>query len=207
MDVTRNGRRTPALGLISKTAYMFILDRATGAPVHGVEERPVPKGEVPGECMPTQPFPVRPASAGTRRLQKGGHGDGGRHDAGAREELSRALGQSRRLLQRRAIHAVPVSRGRRAAEDHHPVSWQWRHELGRPCWRSDARLHLRIHPGCGADRLGREKARRRQLRQRQWIAAAHDRGSITDLARIQDSARRWDPDCRRGRVSVRPGDA
>jgi glucose dehydrogenase len=62
IDVTRNGRRVPALGLISKTAYMFILDRATGAPVHGVEERPVPKGEVPGEWYsPTQPFPVKPA--------------------------------------------------------------------------------------------------------------------------------------------------
>ena len=175
----------------------------------GVEERPVPKGEVPGEWYsPTQPFPVKPHSAGTRRLQKGGHGHGGRHDAGAREELSRALGQSRRLLQRRAIHAVPVSRGRRAAEDHHPVSWQWRHELGRPRWRSDARLHLRIHPGCGADRLGREKARRAAT-----TAAAMDRrsrtiaGALRDLARIQDSARRWDLDCRRGRVSVRPGDA
>jgi quinoprotein glucose dehydrogenase len=61
MDVTRNGRRVPALGVIGKTAYMFILDRATGAPVHGVEERPVPKGEVPGEWYsPTQPFPVKP---------------------------------------------------------------------------------------------------------------------------------------------------
>ena len=51
----------PALGLIGKTAWMFILDRTNGAPVFGVEERPVPKGEVPGEWYsPTQPFPVKP---------------------------------------------------------------------------------------------------------------------------------------------------
>ena len=61
IDITRNGRRVPALGLIGKTAWMFILDRATGAPVFGVEERAVPKGEVPGEWYsPTQPFPVKP---------------------------------------------------------------------------------------------------------------------------------------------------
>ena len=63
IDVTRNGRQVPALGLISKTAWMFVLDRASGTPVFGVEERPVPKGEVPGEWYsPTQPFPVKPAA-------------------------------------------------------------------------------------------------------------------------------------------------
>ena len=62
INVTRNGRQVPALGLISKTAWMFVLDRTSGAPVFGVEERAVPKGEVPGEWYsPTQPFPVKPA--------------------------------------------------------------------------------------------------------------------------------------------------
>jgi quinoprotein glucose dehydrogenase len=61
IDITRDGRRVPALGLIGKTAWMFILDRTTGAPVFGVEERPVPKGDVPDEWYsPTQPFPVKP---------------------------------------------------------------------------------------------------------------------------------------------------
>ncbi len=63
IDVTRNGQRVPALGLISKTAWMFVLDRTNGAPVFGVEERPVPKGDVPDEWYsPTQPFPVKPAA-------------------------------------------------------------------------------------------------------------------------------------------------
>jgi quinoprotein glucose dehydrogenase len=40
---------------------MFILDRVTGKPIFGVEERPVPKGDVPTEWYsPTQPFPVKP---------------------------------------------------------------------------------------------------------------------------------------------------
>jgi quinoprotein glucose dehydrogenase len=61
LDVTVGGRRVAALGLIGKTGWMFLLDRTNGAPLFGVEERPVPKGNVPGEWYsPTQPFPVKP---------------------------------------------------------------------------------------------------------------------------------------------------
>ena len=64
IDVERDGRRIPALASVGKTAWAFILDRVTGEPVFGVEERPVPQGTVPGEWYsPTQPFPVRPAAA------------------------------------------------------------------------------------------------------------------------------------------------
>ena len=63
VDIERDGRTLPALASIGKTAYMFILDRATGEPVFGVEERPVPEGSVPDEWYsPTQPFPVKPAA-------------------------------------------------------------------------------------------------------------------------------------------------
>jgi quinoprotein glucose dehydrogenase len=61
VDVNVNGRRVPALAHVGKTSYMFILDRVSGKPVFGVEERPVPKGDVPTEWYsPTQPFPVKP---------------------------------------------------------------------------------------------------------------------------------------------------
>lgn len=61
-DVVENGRRIPAMAVISKNALMFILNRETGEPIHGVEERAVPKGDVPGEWYsPTQPFPIKPA--------------------------------------------------------------------------------------------------------------------------------------------------
>jgi len=60
-DIVRNGRTIPALGLTTKSGYLYILNRETGQPVFGVEERPVPKSDVPGElAFPTQPFPVKP---------------------------------------------------------------------------------------------------------------------------------------------------
>jgi glucose dehydrogenase len=61
VDIRQNGKTIPALASVGKTGYMFILDRVTGKPIFGVEERPVPKGDVPGEWYsPTQPFPVKP---------------------------------------------------------------------------------------------------------------------------------------------------
>jgi len=61
-DIVRNGRTIPALALTTKSAYMYILNRETGVPIFGVEERPVPKSDVPGEeASPTQPIPIKPA--------------------------------------------------------------------------------------------------------------------------------------------------
>ena len=61
-EIERNGRSSPALALTTKSGHMYILNRETGEPVFGVEERPVAKSDVPGErTFPTQPFPVKPA--------------------------------------------------------------------------------------------------------------------------------------------------
>lgn len=61
VDIRQNGRSIPALAAIGKTAWMFILNRETGKPIFGVEERPVPAGDAPGEWYsPTQPFPLKP---------------------------------------------------------------------------------------------------------------------------------------------------
>src|SRR6266571_6170994 len=60
-DIVRGGRTIPALGVTTKSGYLYILNRETGQSVFGVEERPVPKSDVPGELVfPTQPFPVKP---------------------------------------------------------------------------------------------------------------------------------------------------
>ena len=57
----RNGRSVPALAQATKTGFLFILDRETGKPLLPVEERPVPRSDVPGEkAWPTQPFPTLP---------------------------------------------------------------------------------------------------------------------------------------------------
>jgi quinoprotein glucose dehydrogenase len=63
IDVVRNGRTTAAVAQMTKQGLLFILDRTTGEPIHGVEERPTPQdGFWPGEHpWPTQPFPVKPA--------------------------------------------------------------------------------------------------------------------------------------------------
>jgi quinoprotein glucose dehydrogenase len=52
---TGNGK-VPAVILPSKQGDVYVLDRRTGAPLVGVEERPVPQGGVePGQRTPTQP--------------------------------------------------------------------------------------------------------------------------------------------------------
>lgn len=59
--VRRDGRDIPAIAQVTKMGFVFILDRVTGKPLFPVEERPVPKSDVPGEAAwPTQPFPVKP---------------------------------------------------------------------------------------------------------------------------------------------------
>ena len=59
--VRRDGRDVPAVAQVTKTGFLFLLDRLTGKPLIEVEERAVPQSVVPGErTWPTQPFPVRP---------------------------------------------------------------------------------------------------------------------------------------------------
>ena len=61
-DTTVNGRALKAVAQPTKQANLYVFDRVTGQPVWPIEERPVPKGDVPGEWYsPTQPFPTRPA--------------------------------------------------------------------------------------------------------------------------------------------------
>ncbi|HEY1241677.1 MAG TPA: PQQ-binding-like beta-propeller repeat protein [Bryobacteraceae bacterium] len=60
-DLTVNGRPVKAVLESSKQAFLYAFDRVTGQPIWPIEERPVPKGDVPGEWYsPTQPFPTRP---------------------------------------------------------------------------------------------------------------------------------------------------
>ncbi|NND37739.1 MAG: PQQ-binding-like beta-propeller repeat protein [Gammaproteobacteria bacterium] len=60
-EVERNGQTVPAIANVGKSSYMFILNRENGEPIIPVEERPVPRGDVPTEWYsPTQPFPVAP---------------------------------------------------------------------------------------------------------------------------------------------------
>jgi glucose dehydrogenase len=61
IEVNQGGKKMPAIAEITKMGLLFILDRTTGKPIFGVEERPVPPSDVPGEAAwPTQPFPIKP---------------------------------------------------------------------------------------------------------------------------------------------------
>ena len=71
-DMHRGGQVIPAVAVGSKTGHLFLLNRETGQPIFGVEERPVPKSDVPGEVSsPTQPFPILPHAVSPESLTAG----------------------------------------------------------------------------------------------------------------------------------------
>ena len=62
-DITVNGRAIKAVAQPTKQSWLYMFDRRTGQPVWPIVERPVAKGDVPGEWYsPTQPFVTRPAA-------------------------------------------------------------------------------------------------------------------------------------------------
>lgn len=66
--------RTPAVAVTTKMGMIFVLDRRTGQPLYPVEERSVPKSEIPGEqTSPTQPFsslpPMAPMTINPAKIQ------------------------------------------------------------------------------------------------------------------------------------------
>ena len=61
IDITRDGKQVPLVVQNTKQGFSFVLNRETGKPFFGVEERPVPQSPLAGEWLsPTQPFPVAP---------------------------------------------------------------------------------------------------------------------------------------------------
>ena len=70
-DIKRNGKTIPAVATVNKNALMFILNRVTGKPIYGVEERPVPQSNVPGEqASRSQPFPLLPEPLAQNTLSR-----------------------------------------------------------------------------------------------------------------------------------------
>jgi quinoprotein glucose dehydrogenase len=61
VTIERDGRKIDAVAQITKTGHVFLFERETGAPLHPIEEVPVPGPALPGEVLAkTQPLPVRP---------------------------------------------------------------------------------------------------------------------------------------------------
>jgi quinoprotein glucose dehydrogenase len=60
-DVIIDGRLRKIVAQPTKQAFLYVFDRVTGEPIWPIEERPVPRGDVPGEWYsPTQPIPSKP---------------------------------------------------------------------------------------------------------------------------------------------------
>jgi quinoprotein glucose dehydrogenase len=69
VSVRRNGAKVDAVAQATKSGFVFVLERATGAPLFPVEERPVPQSDLPGErAWPTQPVPTAPPPLVPQRL-------------------------------------------------------------------------------------------------------------------------------------------
>jgi quinoprotein glucose dehydrogenase len=67
--VRRGGQWIDAAAQTTKVGHLFLLDRDTGWPLFPVEERPVPRSDVPGEeTWPTQPFPSKPPPFAQQRF-------------------------------------------------------------------------------------------------------------------------------------------
>jgi len=61
-DVTKNGKKIPAVAELSKTGAFYAFNRVTGEPIWGMKDVPVPTDDaLPGdEAWPTQPIPLKP---------------------------------------------------------------------------------------------------------------------------------------------------
>jgi glucose dehydrogenase len=61
LTVQHDGRSVDVVAQVTKQGFVWVFNRVTGEPLWPVEERPVPRSDMPGEeIWPTQPFPSKP---------------------------------------------------------------------------------------------------------------------------------------------------
>ena len=61
LTLHQNGKTVDVVAQVSKQGFVWVFNRVTGEPIWPIEERPVPKSDMPGETTwPTQPFPTKP---------------------------------------------------------------------------------------------------------------------------------------------------
>ncbi len=61
LTIRQDGRNVDVVAQATKHGFLFVFERRTGRPIWPIEERAVPKSDVPGEqASPTQPFPTKP---------------------------------------------------------------------------------------------------------------------------------------------------
>jgi glucose dehydrogenase len=123
-DVVHHGERIPAVAVITKNPLLFILNRVTGQPIYGAEERPVPPGDAPGEWYsPTQPFPLKPPPLSRLTFTENDFAKiTPEHEAACRDWYAR-------FLQRGGVNKGPYTpsspNGTLQFPDHWGGSWMW----------------------------------------------------------------------------------
>jgi quinoprotein glucose dehydrogenase len=61
LTVEHDGKSVDIVAQVSKQGFIWVFRRDNGEPLWPIEERPVPKSDMPNEhAWPTQPFPVKP---------------------------------------------------------------------------------------------------------------------------------------------------
>jgi glucose dehydrogenase len=61
LTVIHDGVKVNVVVQVNKEGFVWVLERDTGRPLWPIEERPVPRSDMPGEeTSPTQPFPLQP---------------------------------------------------------------------------------------------------------------------------------------------------
>ena len=60
LTIRQNGQPVQVVAQGSKQGFLYVFERKTGRPVYPIEEKPVPKSDLPGEhASPTQPIPAK----------------------------------------------------------------------------------------------------------------------------------------------------
>lgn len=61
IDTFATGKPVPSVAQMTKQGLLFVFNRVTGEPIWGIEDRPVPAFDAPGDsAWPVQPYPLKP---------------------------------------------------------------------------------------------------------------------------------------------------
>jgi quinoprotein glucose dehydrogenase len=71
LNTYKNGQAVPSVAQMTKQGQLYVLNRLTGEPIWGEEERSTPRFDAPGdETWPTQPFPVKPPALAKQSMDR-----------------------------------------------------------------------------------------------------------------------------------------
>ncbi len=71
ITIVRDGKPIDAVAQVTKTGFVYVLDRETGKPLFEMQDREVPPSDIPGEfAARTQPIPSKPAPFAARHFDE-----------------------------------------------------------------------------------------------------------------------------------------